>query len=238
MKATGFWVQTSVLAVAIVLLVILIVHISRGKNASYERIDQKPNETFMDSSLANGVYQSRQDWQQGNPVEEEMPKFGSETLPRLSDQGDFKMTPAAKAYREVRTPPPMPKEAKTEVGLAPATNPDLEEYMPVNQSTTRQAPTTLYPQDTVMPEDLLPKDAANSKWSQMNPPVPGSVSDQNFLQAGVNIGIDTIGTSHKNPWLSIRSQPPVPKIPGLTPFYNSPIDQTVPNARSFEIGGC
>ena len=68
-----------------------------------------------------------------------------------------------------------------------------------------------FPQDTLSPEDLLPKDAANSRWAQTNPAGTGDVKDQNFLTAGYHLGMDTIGQSLRNASHDIRSAPPNPQ---------------------------
>lgn len=84
-------------------------------------------------------------------------------------------------------------------------------------------PNESFPQDKVKVEDLLPKDAANSKWAQVVPAGQGDVKDQNFLTAGFHIGIDTIGQSHKNSNLQIRPEFPNPKI-AVGPWMNSSIE--------------
>lgn len=68
-----------------------------------------------------------------------------------------------------------------------------------------------FPQDRLTPEDLLPKDAANSKWAQMNPAGQGDVKDQNYLTAGYHVGYDTQGSSLRNASWDIRSTPPNPR---------------------------
>ena len=68
-----------------------------------------------------------------------------------------------------------------------------------------------FPQDRLKPEDLLPRDAANSKWAQMNPAGQGDVKDQNFLTAGYHVGFDTQGSSMRNASHDFRSTPPNPR---------------------------
>lgn len=68
-----------------------------------------------------------------------------------------------------------------------------------------------FPQDRLKPEDLLPRDAANSLWAQMNPAGQGDVKDQNFLTAGYHVGFDTQGSSLRNASHDIRSSPPNPR---------------------------
>lgn len=68
-----------------------------------------------------------------------------------------------------------------------------------------------YPRDRLTATDLLPKNAANTKWAQANPAGQGDVKDQNFLTAGFHIGIDTQGQSLRNANLQLRAEPSNPQ---------------------------
>lgn len=92
-----------------------------------------------------------------------------------------------------------------------------------------------FPRDRLSAEDLLPKDAANSRWAQQNPAVGGDVRDQNFLTAGYHIGIDTVGSSMKNPNLQLRSEPPIEMKP-VSPWLQSTTTYGDINRRPLEIG--
>ena len=61
-------------------------------------------------------------------------------------------------------------------------------------------------------EELLPKDAANSKWAQVNPAGQGDVQNRNFLTAGYHLGVDTQGSSLRNPSHDLRSTPANPRM--------------------------
>jgi hypothetical protein len=93
-----------------------------------------------------------------------------------------------------------------------------------------------FPRDRLTPDDLLPKDAANSLWAKQNPAVGGDVRDQNFLTAGHHVGIDTVGSSMKNPNLQLRSEPPNP-MRMVSPWLQSTITYSDINRRPLEIGG-
>jgi len=93
-----------------------------------------------------------------------------------------------------------------------------------------------FPKDRLSGEDLLPRDAANSKWAQMNPAGQGDVRDANFLTAGYHVGIDTVGSSMRNPNLQLRSEPPAPTTP-VSPWMISSITYSDVNRRPLEIGG-
>ena len=100
----------------------------------------------------------------------------------------------------------------------------------------QQLPGDCFPKDRLTADDLLPKDAANSKWAQVNPAGQGDVKDQNFLNAGYMIGINTIGSSLKNPNLQLRSEPVIPKV-SVGPFLNSTYEPSDALRRPLEIGG-
>lgn len=98
-----------------------------------------------------------------------------------------------------------------------------------------QPPKDCYPRDRLTAEDLLPKDAVDSKWAQVNPAGQGDVKDQNFLTAGYHVGINTIGSSLRNANLQLRSEPIIPQAV-VSPFLNSTISPDL-NRKAFEIGG-
>lgn len=109
-----------------------------------------------------------------------------------------------------------------------------EMYNPVESSAA--APTaSCFPRDRLNAEDLLPMDAANSKWAQMNPAGQGDIGDQNFLTAGYHVGINTVGQSLRNANYQLRSEPANPQMP-VSPWNISTIepDQT---RRPLEVGG-
>jgi hypothetical protein len=96
-------------------------------------------------------------------------------------------------------------------------------------------PADCYPRDRLTAADLLPRDAVDSKWAQVNPAGQGDVKDQNFLTAGYHIGINTIGSSLRNANLQLRSEPPNPQNV-VSPFLNTTINPDL-NRKAFEIGG-
>lgn len=92
-----------------------------------------------------------------------------------------------------------------------------------------------YPKDELLPEDLIPKDSADSRWARMNPTGQGDIQDQNFLTAGYNMGIDTQSSSMRNSNLGLRSEPPNPQVQ-VSPWQMSTI-QPDTNRRPLEIQG-
>lgn len=98
--------------------------------------------------------------------------------------------------------------------------------------TTTETPSDCFPRDRLTAEDLLPADAANSLWAQVNPAGQGDVTNQNFLTAGWQTGISTVSGSLRNANRQLRSEPVNPR--GSWPIMNSTI---VPDTlrKPFEI---
>ena len=71
------------------------------------------------------------------------------------------------------------------------------------------------PMSVTDPSQLLPNDI-NSEWSQVNPRGSGQLQNINLLSAGALIGINTVGSTLRNPNLQIRSEPANPQT------YNGP----------------
>jgi hypothetical protein len=104
-----------------------------------------------------------------------------------------------------------------------------------NNCLVNQFPIDEYPKDKLSPAELLPADS-NSKWAQVNPSGQGELGDQNFLEAGFHIGINSVGQSLRNPNLQLRSEPPCPQVQ-VSPWLQSTIDPDL-NKKGFEIGSC
>lgn len=92
-----------------------------------------------------------------------------------------------------------------------------------------------FPRDRVAVDELLPKDAANSRWAQMNPAGQGEIGTQNYLTAGLHMGINTQGQTMKNANLQLRSEPPNPQNP-VSVWNMSTIEYDPRGGRNFEIG--
>lgn len=92
-----------------------------------------------------------------------------------------------------------------------------------------------FPKEQLTADELLPQDNS-SLWAQVNPSGVGSLKDRSFLQAGYNIGINTVGQTLRNANLQLRSEPPCPQIQ-VSPWQQSTIESDV-SRKPFEIGGC
>lgn len=117
--------------------------------------------------------------------------------------------------------------------VTPAEEDNNSDYRTVDYA-TKKVSSDCFPKDRLTAEDLLPADAANSKWAQVNPAGQGDLSDQNFLTAGFQIGVNTVGSSLRNANLQLRSEPPIKKSDW--PIMNSTIEPDLIR-RPLEIGG-
>lgn len=131
--------------------------------------------------------------------------------------------------------PSSPEMASSGFGTINPSDPNGNEmYSKVVAPTSGGPSASCFPRDRLSAEDLLPKDAANSKWAQLNPAGQGDVRDQNFLTAGYHIGVNTIGSSKRNANLQIRSEPINPQV-AVSPWMQSTIEPNM-YQRPLEIG--
>lgn len=98
-----------------------------------------------------------------------------------------------------------------------------------------EKPGDCFPKDQLTPDELLPGDV-NSKWAQVNPAGQGELGDQNFLNAGFHVGVNTVGQTLRNANLQLRSEPPNPQVK-VSPWLQSTIEPDS-NRKPMEIGGC
>ena len=115
----------------------------------------------------------------------------------------------------------VPRELRASVDAAggarwspPASEPlRTEQYRPVSMPDGGLlVPKNPFPQDLLKPEELLPKNAANSRWAKANPAGTGDLRDQNLLTAGYHVGVNTTGQSLRNANMQLRSEPPNPQM--------------------------
>jgi len=112
---------------------------------------------------------------------------------------------------------------------------DKNKYMSIKEGfETSQDPTTCLKKEKLTSQDLLPKDAQNLKWANINPSSQANIEDQNFLTAGYHIGVNTIGQSLRNANLQLRSEIPNPQV-AVSPWLISTIEPDV-RSTTLEIG--
>jgi len=127
-----------------------------------------------------------------------------------------------------------------EGGVEPS-RPQNEVFMPVGETASPyglsggKVPQDCFPKDQLSPDELLPGNAA-TKFAASNPQAGGELKDQNFLEAGQHIGVNTVGQSLRNANRQLRSEPPNPQVK-VSPWQTTTIEPDI-NRRPLEIGGC
>lgn len=153
--------------------------------------------------------------------------------------------PAAAAGPSDMAPAPVAPAPPAAGGMwapgSPAPLEDManEQFLPVDDRASSSAASSAggsdagsFPGDRLKPEDLLPKDAANSKWAQAHPAGQGDIKDQNFLTAGYHMGYNTQGSSLRNASHDLRATPPNPRYT-VSVWNQSTIEPDL-NRRSLE----
>ena len=140
---------------------------------------------------------------------------------------------------EFVAPPPAPsfkKETFSDGGVSAFENVDTQQYLAVdyNPEANKKPQPDPFPKGRVTTDDLLPKDAANTLWSQVNPAGQGDLQNVSLINAGFNFGVDTQGQTLKNPNLQLRSEFPNPRV-SVGPWMQSTIENDC-SRRYFEIG--
>jgi hypothetical protein len=128
---------------------------------------------------------------------------------------------------------PLPSEVENNETFRTVPEEPEAEATEGNNETAGRLPNECYPKDILTPQDLLPQDS-NSTWAQTVPSGQGSLGDQNFLNAGFHVGINTVGQSLRNANLQLRSEPANPQMK-VSPWLQSTIDPDA-NRRAMEIG--
>jgi hypothetical protein len=118
--------------------------------------------------------------------------------------------------------------------VLPAEEDIQSEFRAVDYDTKKVA-SDCFPKDRLTADDLLPKDAANSKWAQVAPAGQGDLEDQNFLTAGFQIGVNTVGSSLRNANLQLRSEPVIPQSNPWPIMQSTIAPDTL--RKPLEIGG-
>ena len=129
-----------------------------------------------------------------------------------------------------------------EAGVEPA-RPlgENEMFMPVGETSAPyglsggKVPQDCFPKDQLTPDELLPGNAA-TKFAASNPQAGGELKDQNFLEAGYHVGVNTVGQSLRNANRQLRSEPANPQVK-VSPWMTTTINPDT-NRRPLEIGGC
>jgi hypothetical protein len=106
---------------------------------------------------------------------------------------------------------------------------ETTELAPVQQQITG-------PTEEIKPSDLLPLDSEVTNFENKFPTGEGEATDKNFLIAGYNIGVNTVGSSLRNANLQLRSDPYIPRK-SIGPWNESTIMASdLTNRKTLEIG--
>ena len=141
----------------------------------------------------------------------------------------------------VSTAPTMVTLPTSETAVAPAMTlaqgaaPQNQASAPVATQQQNQIDSIVAGQTQLTTADLLPNYDEANDFAKENP-VSKLLQEQNFLQAGYHMGINTVVQSNKIPYLDLRSAPPIPKQ-DVGPFLNSSYEEPAGSKRRhFDIG--
>jgi len=137
-------------------------------------------------------------------------------------------------FREQLENTEAPKEVPVVEMAQPTVAPVAQAQAPTATEQQKQIDTIVAGQTQLTTEDLLPKyDEANAFVKEN--PVAKLLQEQNFLQAGYHMGINTVVQSNKIPYLDLRSAPPIAKQE-VGPFLNSSFEEAMgAKRRHFEL---
>jgi hypothetical protein len=129
----------------------------------------------------------------------------------------------------------MKKENMEEVETPKVEAPKVEPVATEPEAT--MAPSTPAPETKgeITPSDLLPVQADVQNFEKQFPAGEGEAKDKNYLIAGYNIGINTVGSSLKNANQQLRSDPYIPRQSVLW-NDSSIMSSDLTNRKVLEIG--
>ena len=102
----------------------------------------------------------------------------------------------------------------------PQPSSDNNNYLNVKGMSSSKPVNTCVNQPMMDPKELLPSDN-NNEWSDIKPNT--ELKDIHMLNAGHHVGVNTVGSSLRNPNLQLRSEPVIPQK-NLGPWNNSTME--------------
>lgn len=124
-------------------------------------------------------------------------------------------------------------DSSSQQGVKPVETTDGEQYLNVNGLTSGTPPNNTCNNKPVMdPKQLLPSDN-NNEWSNIMP--NNDLKNVGMLNAGHHVGMNTVGSSLRNPNLQLRSEPTIPQS-NIGPWNNTTMEADTLR-RPLEIGG-
>ena len=99
-----------------------------------------------------------------------------------------------------------------------------EQGGPLSVNNLQTDKTSCYPQNTLTPDDLLPKGQSKQiqDFNNQYPVGEGILKGVNFLDAGFHVGVNTIGQSLRNANRNLRAEPANPQVK-VSPWMNTTI---------------
>jgi len=169
----------------------------------------------------------------GDGEEDENENEGNQDDEKVQENFDVRMKNGDKMniFSEAQSNPPETKRTMTGELVGEGNQAQFSNNPAVQQ--LRQA--ACFPKEMLTPEELKPQDNS-SLWAQVNPAGEGSLKGRSFLQAGHNIGINTVGQTMRNANLQLRSEPPNPQV-SVSPWNQTTIEPDTAR-KPLEIGGC
>ena len=219
-------------------------------NTSYTPASTKSNSS---SNINKGVgnfnkYQPFTDYSEGMNVEGFNNYNEGMTVEQMADLASVQMSNevspqwSARANQQTQNSPMMSSQGQGPAGSFNGNS----SFQPVSNmggmggmgagagGSNQQGMQSCFPRDRLSADDLLPKDAADSKWAQINPSGGGNIGDQNYLTAGYHVGVNTVGQSLRNANLQLRSEIPNPQD-AVGPWMISTIEPDL-RQNTLEIG--
>ena len=167
-------------------------------------------------------------------------KGSAKSVPKSSP----KSSPKSVSKPSSKLVPGVDMNVQDVVGSAPSKG--VQSSMPLGENeqfaavSGIQTPTrSCYPQNSLSPEQLLPKNDKDniSNFNKDYPISEGILKGVNFLDAGYQIGVNTVGQSLRNANRQLRSEPPNPQV-AVSPWLNTTIGPDLAR-QPLEIGeGC
>lgn len=202
------WMTFGVLLVVLICAIALMYYCMSGKNSTV-------NEEYVNHDGDENEYET---YVNSHPSYAEADAFADETVSVFESQQNTNDV----------------TKASEDVEISQNSNETAQPMGTDDGSTNAPLPKDCFPKDQLTPAELLPGDA-NSTWAQVNPAGQGSLGDQNFLNAGFHVGINTVGQTLRNANLQLRSEPPNPQVK-VSPWLQTTIEPDT-NRKPLEIGG-
>ena len=191
-----------------------------------EGFSNNDNESISDLSLTNTTI--TENFQDPEQVTEDP---GTPSIPEVVDVPE----PSVNEDNESVQPDNVSEAGSNntvESNVAPS-EPDSDNFAEFgNDNSVPKLPESCFPKDILNSSELLPKDSDNA-WAENVPAGQGELSEQNFLNAGYHVGVNTVGQSLRNANRQLRSDPPCPQVK-VSPWLQSTIEPDL-NRRPLEI---